>query len=304
MTRIGSRQAVKRIVKEIYKVRILHILLLLLFFIVSSAIGQTLTAAQRLEAWEKGVASRARATGTSEGSGVIGVIGFGSEASINHAPKTLPKSKFDATLYRAFLKMNRSGSVRLFDSNKLRLKLESNGKGQNSLFETYVPGEGVSYSIRKKRYTHRVLSDFTLTGASLFFAGALNQSLVTDLGDVEPGSVDLNNPAVREILAFKPSTTIEMVLKNEEEIENGIRIGERVWTKSVVAQMNSTFLARVIAYDKSYDKKSSRPLDAMIHMDERRDFTFVFRIVAIEDDGGVTLIWRELFRDKSPKLDL
>jgi hypothetical protein len=74
-----------------------------------------------------------------------------------------------------------------------------------------------------------------------------------------------------------------------------------------------TYALRVVAYqtkDKYISRfsKKNKEFTAVddkffaLKYDKRNDYIFAFRVIRIREDGGITILWKELSKQKSPKI--
>jgi hypothetical protein len=74
------------------------------------------------------------------------------------------------------------------------------------------------------------------------------------------------------------------------------------YKKTAPVVENATYALRVIAYKGNILRTYRGFVFDMLAGDKRIDLTLAFRVVRKDDDGGVTIIWRELARRESPRI--
>ncbi|HEX8637094.1 MAG TPA: hypothetical protein VF692_03450, partial [Pyrinomonadaceae bacterium] len=93
-------------------------------------------------------------------------------------------------------------------------------------------------------------------------------------------------------------------------IADGIKFNGYNYTKSLEAKKDTTYALRVIAYHPqrkimSNNNVSDRRFIWLVSdgaTDKRVDLTLAFRIIRKETDGSITIVWKQLNRQKSPEI--
>lgn len=217
----------------------------------------------------------------------------------------LTPNQEDSAKYEDFLSQPKTGLFRLFPDFGCNSKLIVKVDGDCAEAIPY----GWSYSFRQKDYAYNFLFDIRLKDGNLISDSFHSQGILVDLGDSPLNEISTADDRMKFLIEFKPETGIDEARNQFLEIEKGITFADRVYTKSVKAKENTTYAARFIAYKKQHlpSRKitgSSNNVARYISMgyDERVDLTIAFRIIRNEKDGGITILWKELNRQKSPKV--
>jgi hypothetical protein len=220
-----------------------------------------------------------------------------------------PRSE-DARKYQDFLRQPGTGLFRLFpdfDCEQGRL-IRVGGDCEN-----FIPGSSV-YSFRQK--DHQLFAalkfyDLKLSGAFLISREFLSQGILTEIGDIPLENVTPESDGVRFLIDLKPETQSTEAKKQFAQIARGLKSGSYSYSKSAVAQENMTYALRIVAYRlpagfryrKDLTDLRMRGLAQRWLHDKREDLTVAFRIIRKEPGGDLTIIWRELKRQKAPEIE-
>jgi hypothetical protein len=175
----------------------------------------------------------------------------------------LPPSAEDLATYASFLSQPQTGLVRLLPR------------------ETYdglltIRGGGAYYSFAHLTHEYGYGSDIGLEPGHLQvgFAG-YDFGLMTNLGDVPIDGVTLDTPAAQNLATFKPPTVPADIRTEQQLAGSGVTMGGYTYGEYLAATASSTYLLRSICYGES-------------------DVLVVFRLVRIDKDGSVLLLWKML----------
>lgn len=190
----------------------------------------------------------------------------------------LSPSEEHLAVYADFLRQPNTGLIRL-----LPREIYDNGNSGNKIGVT-MRGGGAFYSFKDRTHEYINSTDLSLERGYLStgFAGA-NYGMLASLGDVALESVGLDGSAA---LAFaqhtpapdEPHARIEQRRTSEGASLNGINYKNRL-----IRQLNSTYLLRSVNYSAS-------------------DLLVAFRVVRIEDDDSLIILWKLLKKYPTPYL--
>lgn len=159
------------------------------------------------------------------------------------------------------------------------------------------------YSFREKEYAAKILSDIRLENNHLISSGVLAQGILVELGDVPLENVSLNSEGLDFLNRYVPNSSATEAQKQFLEIAKGISVGKYTYRKAFPVKENTTFALRVIAYRGNIFRTFRGYRYDLLEGDKRIDLTLAFRVIRKSTDGGVTLLWKELERKKSPRID-
>jgi hypothetical protein len=214
--------------------------------------------------------------------------------------KQLSPGNEDLTKYARFLKEPNTGIFRLLpdlncDENPLVIKVDEKCLSA-------IP-ESSFYSFREKEYTPEILSDIRLENNHLVTNGILAQGILVSLGDVPLENVSLKSEGMAFLNAYSPHTSAADAQKQFLEMAKGVSSGQYAYRKAFPVKVDTTFALRVIAYRGNFFRMFRGYRYDLLEGDKRIDLTLAFRVIRKGTDGGVTLLWKELQRRKSPRIE-
>lgn len=211
----------------------------------------------------------------------------------------------DFVKYQNFLSQPKTGIFRLFPDLdcESHLLVKADGDCADSVSLSWA------YSFRQKDYSNNLLFDLRFKDGNLISDSFHSQGILTDLGDVPLEKFSISED-IKFLTEFKPETRLENVRKQFLEIEKGIFSGNHLYVKSVKAKENTTYAARLIAYQRQFSVngffRNGNPEIEKTYLalndDKRIDLIVAFRIIRKEENGNITIIWKELAKENSPKL--
>lgn len=211
-----------------------------------------------------------------------------------------PKAE-DRERYAAFLRQPDTGLIRLMPD----LGCAGNTKVVVVTAECLkytMPGAGSSYSFRMNDYRTERLADLTFYNNTFQATGALLHGILTRIGDVSLEKVDLQTKGLKYLVDFKSVIDLEQARKVDRELINGIVKDGFVYRRGLNALENTTYVLRSIAYQgivpRAIDGFTYNELD----FDKRKDVMIAFRIVRVDSDKSVTIVWKQLSEKDSPKI--
>ena len=156
-----------------------------------------------------------------------------------------------------------------------------------------IPGHGADYSFRVGRHVFPAIADLKLNGDLLIVGSVMTQGLLVSIGKVEIGTLDNSNDAIKFLADFAPAQDAAGAQHQTLLINHGMKRDELLFGASAPVVAGATYILRTIAYRTDNDGG-----------DRREDLTVAFTVVRLDDDGNVTLIWRELRKKESPKIKI
>lgn len=213
--------------------------------------------------------------------------------------KKLRPNAEDLLKYAEFLKQPKTGIFRLMndvgcDSNVYVIKVDDSCKNS-------IPGSSF-YSFREKEYTSAYLADIRFKDNLLITDGLLSQNILVRLGDIPLDTLSVKSQGMKFLTEFVPETLNTAATRQYIEIVKGVRSDRYEYRKVLPASENMTYAMRIVAYRGSFYKSFRGWIFDLISGDHRVDLILGFRVIRKEEDGSVTILWKELERKKSPKL--
>ena len=223
---------------------------------------------------------------------------FRKKASKEQRRRLAPRPD-DAARYAGLLAEPRTGIFRLLpdsgcEANTLVVKVDEDCLNR-------IPDSSF-YSFRENEHTQEILSDIRLQSDYLISDGIFTQAMLVNLGDVRLESVTAASEGLKFINEYAPQTMSREVQKQALKIADGIESDGFVYRKTAPVVENATYALRVIAYKGSIYRTFRGFIFDLLAGDKRIDQTLAFRVIRKDQDGGVTIVWRELARRESPRL--
>lgn len=212
--------------------------------------------------------------------------------------KVLEPNQSDLTKYSRFLDQPNTGIFRLLPD----LKCEGNIniiRADKKCLEA-IP-QSSFYSFREREHTPQHLSDIRLVNDYLISDGMLSQSFLVKLGDVKLEDVSLETDGLNFMQNF--SAIAESVEAREQFLNfaRGVKSEDFVYRKMLPVNENTTYALRAVAFRANLYQTFRGFRYDMLGGDNRIDITVAFRVIRKNDDGSLTLLWKELDRRDAPK---
>ncbi|HEY2847764.1 MAG TPA: hypothetical protein VGI80_08095 [Pyrinomonadaceae bacterium] len=211
----------------------------------------------------------------------------------------------DVEQYRTFLAQPGTGIFKIFPSyecsseNVIRVDTDC---------AKWVP-ESSDFSFRQGVYTTRLYHDIGLEKVAIIADAFFTQGLMTTLGDVPIETTTLDTAGIAFLSRFRAASTPAAAKQSAAEIERGISTDGFRYGMTVEPTVNTTYAIRSISYSLG---NSLPPLtiesglnEMKLHsldLDKRQDVIVVFRVIRMEENGGLTLVWKQLAAKDAPKL--
>ena len=203
-------------------------------------------------------------------------------------------SREETEKFAQFLRQPRTRLVRLLQSGECEDDPRVLQTGSCWDAVPPVPGGGTFYSFTRVRYELRRLSDLWLEGDvfRVGFAGSV-LGVMTMLGDVPLESVGPESSGVNYLSKLAPPSSMAEARNQYRRNINGFRVSGNKYGLTAPVQLGSTYVLRSTTYKFGDDLDKRRKLD---------DVLIAFRVVGTTVDGSVTLLWKEMKRQKTPKI--
>jgi hypothetical protein len=215
------------------------------------------------------------------------------------APLTPPAAYFER--YAEFLRKPGTGIITLNADETCSLDSEVVSASPGCA-KYQFPGGGTSFSFRYLSYRIPRLSDITLQKNILKTDAVAQQGILVNLGDTPIEEIGLDSKGMRFLVNFAPAKTVSDLEIANRNFERGVESGGFVYRIAFFAKPNTTFALRSIAFPGKYPKSINGVVYDEFQFDKRDDIIVVFRIINAEQNGNLTVIWRELSRKDSPGL--
>lgn len=220
-----------------------------------------------------------------------------------------PKEE-DVAANSEFLKLPRTGIFRLFPYHDCESHLVVRLDGDCA---DMIPGSA-SYRFRKNGFS----DDIAFSDGALIADGFFAISIMTNIGEIPLEQVSLTTPGLQFIRDYVPAGEIDKAKIQYANLVKGVMSGRFVYANRSRVAAGSAYALRIIAYrngnslgkrvmfyamfaDRSIEG-AGIPLFWRVKEDTRIDLTIAFRVVRVDSDGSVTLLWKELERKDPPKI--
>ena len=192
----------------------------------------------------------------------------------------LAPAEDDQLQYAEFLRTPNSGLVRLLPREKFDTESYTD---QTRAIVTR--GGGAYYSFTKLRHEYGFATDIELAQNqfTVGFAG-LDYGFLTNLGDVPLENLSVESSAVALFAAYKPPHEEPLVRAEQMRFGQGSEIEGVQAKRNMPVKLNSTYLLRSMTF---------READVLV----------AFRVVRIDSDGSVTLLWKLLKKFEAPNIN-
>ncbi len=207
----------------------------------------------------------------------------------------------DREKYASFLKKKNTGLIKLIDdkgcaSNKNIVNASPKCEGYT------MPGAGSSYSFRFGDYRIFNLSDINYKNNRFESLGVLTHGIMVNLGDVSLEDADLDSKGMNYLVKLKPANDFQKAAEIAQDLTKGIKDDGFTYASILPVAENSTYALRSIAYNGESLKVVEGLLYNEMELDRREDIIVVFRVVRLNPNDNVTILWKELKSKKSPEL--
>ena len=148
-----------------------------------------------------------------------------------------------------------------------------------------VRGGGAYYSFARRAHEYGSGSDLELQQGylSVGFAGA-NYGYLVKLGDIPMETVSAKNEAAQFLVMHQPPTEEPKARLEQQRANEGVTVGGYLYQRRFLARANTTYLVRSVNYEFS-------------------DVLVAFRIVRVDNDDSLTILWKLLEKYPTPRLE-
>lgn len=213
--------------------------------------------------------------------------------------KKLVPNPLDLKKYEQFLEQPRTGIFRLMPD--IGCTENINIIRADAVCLSFIP-ESSYYSFREKEHTIELLSDIRLKNGFLISDGVLSQSILVNLGEVALEEIAPASEGVEFLTGYSPSAQGAEAQNQYVQMVRGVKVGKYEYKKALPIIENATYALRVVAYRGNVFRTFRGYWFDLLEGDKRIDLTIAFRVIRKEQDGAVTLLWKEIERKDAPRL--
>jgi hypothetical protein len=211
----------------------------------------------------------------------------------------------DIQNYAAFLQQKNTGVIKLFPDRECQTHTLVRITAECSLF---VP-KSSDISFRDIGYVARDYRDLGFEGSELVSTGFFTQGILMGLGDVSIETIDLKSAGIMALAGFSTAKNYTDARETSKQLKTGRDSEGARLSSRIPVKLGETYGLRVIAYRVGNSlqppKKGSSLLELKflsLGVDTRADIIIVFRVAAVDDLGGLTIVWHELQRKDAPAI--
>lgn len=220
-----------------------------------------------------------------------------------------PSSLFQRE-FKSLLKNPNAGIIKLFPEKACVADENDKTPNLSKVIKrcplSFIPGGAEYFSFRNKDYVESVFADIGFKNNYIFSLGLFNQGILVNLGDVPIESLKLTDKGISFLNDFAAEIDLKEADKQYKQFEEGVKVDDLLYQKVLPVKTNKTYGLRVIAYesDYSYSFKINNRTGIVFpfHGFDRKDVIIVFRIVEVESDGTLTIVWKEIQSKAAPKM--
>lgn len=202
--------------------------------------------------------------------------------------------------YETFLKQSNTGIFKLSADSNCAVNPQVVVATEKCLSND-IPGAGTAFSFRVNSHRMLHLSDLVLEKNVIRTGSLMQQGILVNLGDINLDEVTTQTPGLKYLFEFKAVTTNEELASIEEKLSKGIKSDGFVYSYGLYVKEKTTFAMRSIAYRGKFERSVSGVKYNEMDYDKRKDIIVVFRVVEKDANGDLTIIWKEISENESPK---
>ncbi|HUF02715.1 MAG TPA: hypothetical protein VMM38_00915 [Aridibacter sp.] len=197
--------------------------------------------------------------------------------------------------YGEFLNQPGTGALKLLppsDCSKIeRLSKATRCFQENANIREYAN----AFSFRENQHTLFGKSDIGITSDYLVGGRHSVQTMIVDLGKREIGAVTADSPEIGFLFSFRPDESVKGMDAQFDDLKNGMTVANfengvvgptRNYSKAAKIETGHVYAFRSIAYRGETTDPLAKDVDVVV----------VFKVVERDEDGGTTIVWRELLR--------
>jgi hypothetical protein len=214
-------------------------------------------------------------------------------------------SSLDAGRYEGLLKGDRTGIFKLFPDLGCISKTVISVAGE---CERFVPMSS-SFTFRTNAYGDDIYHDIHFENDRISSKSFFSQGIFGVIGEEPIEGITLAHPALGFLGEFPTATDPTMAAQFAEQLQAGVDSGGYKYADHVIPRENVTYALRMIAYrlenvlkPLSDDTTRNELMFHSLAFDKRVDITVVFRVLTRDENGGLTIVWKELDRKSARKI--
>ncbi|MEK7722844.1 MAG: hypothetical protein AAB336_00700, partial [Acidobacteriota bacterium] len=217
--------------------------------------------------------------------------------------KNLLPSQSLLTQYEKFLKQSETGIFKLSADSNCAVNPQVVVATEKCLSND-IPGAGTAYSFRVKSHRILHLSDLVLDKNVIRTGSLLQQGVLVNLGNIELDEISTQTVGLKYLFDLKPVTQKEELANLEETLSKGVKSDGFIYSYGLYIEDKTTFALRSVAYRSKVMRSVSGVKYDEFDYDKRKDIVVVFRVVEKDENGDLTILWKEIARKDSPVIKI
>ncbi|MEO8574318.1 MAG: hypothetical protein ABI481_10140 [Pyrinomonadaceae bacterium] len=228
-----------------------------------------------------------------------------SDEQREHVLKVRRVSAANLEKYSGFLKQEHTGIFKLFPDlgciSKQVVKVTQE-------CERYVALSS-SFTFRTNSYSDEVYHDIRFTNDRLSSSSFFSQGVFTAIGDEPIENIELSHPALKFLTSLEPDVDPKLAAEHAHQFQTGVDSSGYHYADGLGPQQNVTYALRMIAYRLENSLKplseqttSNEMMFLSLTFDKRLDIVVLFRVLGEDENGGLTIVWKELSRNDAAKI--
>ena len=215
----------------------------------------------------------------------------------------------DQAAYQNFLRQDHTGLVRLLPRGKYEFTTTVAADRDPEIILP-IRGGGAFYSFAEKTHAYGPWSEISLNeGLLITGVGGNSLGLLVPLGDVPLESITPQSAGVEFLTRLTPPTHVAEAQEARNHNFQSFKVGNFVYSSVLRALPNMTYVMRSMIYKHEgqligvMSSTGTVPVYVPHPFEyEGADMLVAFRIVRVDADGSLTLLWKRLQKYQTPKL--
>lgn len=207
--------------------------------------------------------------------------------------------------YEALFRARNSGLFKLFPNREC---VSTRVVNVDEKCKDFVPLSS-GFSFRNRGYADELYHDIFYEAANLSSYGFFSQGIFVPLGDVPIESIGADHVSVTSLSSLPAEVSTKEAIENAKRFRQGFTEGGLRYSDAVPLEFGKTYLLRNISYGIANSFPAISSSSTMtelkflsLSVDSRTDAIVAFQVLAIDQDGGATLVWKRISSEAAPKL--
>lgn len=221
---------------------------------------------------------------------------------ISDINKTFAPPKHYLTENADFIKQENAGIARMFpEANCGKGNLVTVEELERCAATPQIKGGGSLYSIKLTRIPKNLPlnlilsyigdSDMYFAGNKLNVGGKTTLSAISEIGEIGIDDIDYQDKKLKFLRTFKPYRDQKKFEEQKKILEKGVTADGFRYSTSATVKLNQTYALRSITYQQAWQRFPTF---------WERDITALFKVIGVEKDGSIIMLWKILKEKDAP----